>query len=106
MDETERKTFKMVKDPVCGMVVNPAKAVVTLEYKGETYHFCSNFCAELFDPEMTEAELTRLRAAILAKDPIDEAIDKLIRGLSQILGRPGGTGGVPPNPPRRRCPKI
>jgi YHS domain-containing protein len=28
--------FKMVKDPVCGMEVDPAQAAATAEYEGET----------------------------------------------------------------------
>ncbi|WP_367079317.1 YHS domain-containing protein, partial [Luteitalea sp.] len=30
-----------VKDPVCGMTVEPAKAAATSEYQGQTYYFCS-----------------------------------------------------------------
>jgi Cu+-exporting ATPase len=37
-----------VKDPVCGMDVDPAAAVRT-EYKGQTYYFCGNKCKEKFD---------------------------------------------------------
>ncbi len=37
-----------VKDPVCGMEVDPAKAAAT-EYKGHSYHFCSKSCKEKFD---------------------------------------------------------
>ena len=42
-----------VKDPVCGMVVDPAKAAGKVENKGKTYYFCSKRCAERFaqDPE-------------------------------------------------------
>ena len=38
----------MVKDPVCGMDVNPAKALKT-EYLGKTYYFCSKDCKAKFD---------------------------------------------------------
>ena len=37
-----------VKDPVCGMSVEPAKAAGKVEHKGKTYHFCSKRCAERF----------------------------------------------------------
>jgi len=42
-----------VKDPVCGMSVDPAKAAGKVEHNGETYYFCSKRCAERFaqDPE-------------------------------------------------------
>jgi hypothetical protein len=31
----------MEKDPVCGMQVDPQKAVGTSEHQGKTYYFCS-----------------------------------------------------------------
>ncbi len=37
-----------VKDPVCGMEIEPEDAVATIEYEGETYHFCSESCEEEF----------------------------------------------------------
>ncbi len=43
-----------VKDPVCGMTVNPATARGgSREYKGKTYYFCNPKCNEKFgaDPE-------------------------------------------------------
>lgn len=41
----------MVKDPVCGMDVDPKTAAGKSEYKGETYYFCSNGCKRAFDKE-------------------------------------------------------
>jgi YHS domain-containing protein len=41
----------MVKDPVCGMDVNPKTAAGKSEYKGQTYYFCSNGCKRAFDKE-------------------------------------------------------
>jgi YHS domain-containing protein len=38
-----------VVDPVCGMQVDPAKAAGKSEYKGKTYHFCSDYCKRTFD---------------------------------------------------------
>ena len=37
-----------VKDPVCGMDVNPSAAKHKLVHAGETYYFCSVGCAEKF----------------------------------------------------------
>ena len=37
-----------VKDPVCGMVIDPAKAAAKTEYKGQTIHFCSLGCEKKF----------------------------------------------------------
>jgi YHS domain-containing protein len=40
-------------DPVCGMEVDPHTAAGSIEYEGETYHFCSQGCLADFteDPE-------------------------------------------------------
>ena len=41
------------KDPVCGMNVEPASAAGKMEHHGNTYHFCSQRCLQLFraDPD-------------------------------------------------------
>jgi Cu+-exporting ATPase len=41
------------KDPVCGMQVDLAHSAGSFEYKGTTYHFCSNRCHDQFkaDPQ-------------------------------------------------------
>ena len=38
-----------VKDPVCGMTVDPSKAAGKSEFRGATYYFCSKSCKERFD---------------------------------------------------------
>src|SRR6266511_996791 len=38
----------LIKDPVCGMLLDPAKAKATAEHAGETYYFCCTSCAEKF----------------------------------------------------------
>jgi P-type Cu+ transporter len=42
-----------VRDPVCGMMVDPQKAAGSAVHQGQTYHFCSKGCAAKFqaDPE-------------------------------------------------------
>lgn len=42
-----------VKDPVCGMMVDPAAGKPHMAYKGHEYHFCSDSCHSKFkaDPE-------------------------------------------------------
>ena len=37
-----------VTDPVCGMTIEEADAVATVEHEGKTYYFCSKDCAEEF----------------------------------------------------------
>jgi YHS domain-containing protein len=39
----------MVKDPVCGMDVDPKGAAAKSEYQGTTYYFCSAGCKKEFD---------------------------------------------------------
>lgn len=38
-----------VKDPVCGMDIDPEHAVGTREHAGRTFQFCSNGCIQAFD---------------------------------------------------------
>jgi len=40
-------------DPVCGMTLDPATAAGHVDYRGTTYHFCSQHCVHAFraDPE-------------------------------------------------------
>ncbi len=40
-----------VKDPVCGMDIDPKTAAGKSEYKGQTYYFCSTGCKKDFDKE-------------------------------------------------------
>ena len=40
-----------VKDPVCGMDIDPATAAGKSEYKGQTYYFCSGGCKKSFDKD-------------------------------------------------------
>ncbi len=50
---TAAESSQTVKDPVCGMIVNPATAKHRTEHEGETYYFCRAGCREKFmaDPE-------------------------------------------------------
>ena len=38
----------MIRDPVCGMTVDPQAGKPSLEYEGRTYHFCSEGCRTKF----------------------------------------------------------
>lgn len=40
-----------VKDPVCGMMIDPKTAVGKSDYKGQTYYFCAPGCKKAFDKE-------------------------------------------------------
>ncbi len=37
-----------VRDPVCGMMVDPAKAAAKFDYQGKTYYFCNPGCLKKF----------------------------------------------------------
>jgi len=39
----------MIRDPVCGMMVDEKTAKFRSEYGGRTYYFCSPFCKTEFD---------------------------------------------------------
>ncbi len=41
----------MVKDPVCGMEIDPKTAAGKSEYQGQTYYFCSPGCKRDFDKD-------------------------------------------------------
>ena len=41
----------VVRDPVCGMTVDPAAGKPTSEHGGRLYHFCSERCRTKFDAE-------------------------------------------------------
>lgn len=40
-----------LKDPVCGMAIDPATAKHTSEYLGQTYYFCSLMCLKAFEDD-------------------------------------------------------
>jgi Cu+-exporting ATPase len=42
-------TTTTVTDPVCGMTIDPAEAVGSSSYNGETYHFCAHACEVKFN---------------------------------------------------------
>ena len=44
----EVEEAELVRDPVCGMMIEPQDAVSHKAYKGQTYYFCHPSCAERF----------------------------------------------------------
>ena len=48
---SQSNTASAEKDPVCGMMVDPANAAAHVTHDGKTYHFCSKRCAERFQKE-------------------------------------------------------
>lgn len=43
-----------VRDPVCGMMIEPQDAVATSDYQGTRYYFCSQDCKQEFDASPEE----------------------------------------------------
>ncbi len=39
----------MVKDPICGMMIDEKTTKFKSEYKGKTYYFCHQNCKATFD---------------------------------------------------------
>jgi Cu2+-exporting ATPase len=66
--EPEGAEFKeerhIVKDPVCGMEIEPATAYGKTEYAGRTFYFCSKHCEEEFkkNPEKYASKLEKAPA--------------------------------------------
>ncbi len=40
-----------VKDPICGMMIDPEKAAGSSKYEGQTYYFCGAGCKKSFDDD-------------------------------------------------------
>ena len=47
-EQDTSQALPVVKDPVCGMNVDPATSQHRLEYDGQTYFFCSGQCQAKF----------------------------------------------------------
>ncbi|WSH31230.1 heavy metal translocating P-type ATPase (plasmid) [Rhizobium beringeri] len=60
--DQEKAADVMIRDPVCGMTVDPQAGKPSLEHEGRTYHFCSEGCRTKF-AAAPEDYLT-------AKDPV------------------------------------
>ncbi|HLZ96022.1 MAG TPA: permease [Candidatus Dormibacteraeota bacterium] len=54
---------QLVRDPVCGMSVDPATAAEHADHAGATYHFCSARCRSEFERDPAR-HLSRSRAAV------------------------------------------
>jgi len=47
----EEEAMATVKDPVCGMDIDPNTAAATEDYQGKNYYFCSTVCQDKFKAE-------------------------------------------------------
>jgi len=57
------KTITTVKDPVCGMDIDPETAPAKADYKGKPFYFCGVTCKEQFDsnPEKYAGKAAKAR---------------------------------------------
>ena len=78
-----------MKDPVCGMQVDPAKAAGMSQYQGQTFYFCSKGCKAKFDSR-PEAYLNPQPPAPQPSGDTREYTCPMHPG-----GSPGGPRGVP-----------
>jgi YHS domain-containing protein/uncharacterized membrane protein YraQ (UPF0718 family) len=78
MAHSPESQSNLVKDPVCGMSVDPATAKERVEYKGARYYFCSAGCRSTFEKnparyttQMVQAEHFRhsARSHVMAATP-------------------------------------
>ena len=89
----------IVRDPVCGMEINPKSASSKREHMGQTFYFCSQSCANLFDKDphryMTtsattgfnpERTLTRIELPLnhLSGDKETSALEPSLRALPGV----------------------
>lgn len=87
MSGTMQPAPNTVRDPVCGMYVDPAKARGSSEYKGKTYYFCSPRCVERFNaepekylaPRPQQTQLVQLGGISPAKTPVAPAPEPAAR---------------------------
>ncbi|TKT74247.1 heavy metal translocating P-type ATPase [Aquamicrobium sp. LC103] len=75
-------TQAVIRDPVCGMTVDPSAGKPTVEHGGHVYHFCSDSCRKKFaaDPENY----------MTATDPVCGM--KVERATAKHFARHEGTG--------------
>ena len=114
-------TAGRVRDPVCGMMVDPAKAPAKFDYQGQTYYFCNPSCLMKFQanpdtylaavPVASGPQLAVIQPA-KAKDTSRMTQPVQISGLRPLTSDPSGTTWVCPMDPEVRqegpgsCPKC
>ncbi len=54
----------MVRDPVCGMEVDPEKTPFKTQVNGRTYYFCSETCLRIFESPERELKSMRKRMSV------------------------------------------
>lgn len=81
----------MVKDPVCGMMLESTEAAGTYAYKGVTYYFCSRDEIDAF-AKNPERYLER-EVSLQSKDPNDVPLERHEPTFTKKGGIPSGKFG-------------
>ena len=83
---------KTARDPVCGMSVNPETSKHRFDYRGTSYHFCSNGCRTKFeaDPQKyldkSKADAPPVPAGTIYTCPMHPEIRQVGPGSCPICG--------------------
>ncbi len=80
-----------VKDPVCGMEIQPQEAFATRQYKGQTLYFCSDNCVRKFDsagsaPEQYARVIPSATTGIASDAAGPVRLELPVRGLNRAGG--------------------
>ena len=77
----------LVKDPVCGMDVDPHHAAGQAEHRGRTYYFCSSHCQAKFEADPDQYLHTQSEPA--ASAPADGQVVEYTCPMHPEIRRPG-----------------
>ncbi|MGP0074008.1 MAG: heavy metal translocating P-type ATPase [Bryobacteraceae bacterium] len=83
-----------VRDPVCGMTVDPKRAAGSVAYQGQTYYFCSTGCAAKFQaapekylkPEAAPQPMPQEAAGVEYTCPMHPQVRQIGPGSCPICG--------------------
>ena len=79
----------LVKDPVCGMEIEPTAAFATHHHHNQTYHFCSEKCVGEFDaaPERYAGTVASATTGVSDQPVNPVRVELPVRGLGRSGGR-------------------
>jgi hypothetical protein len=79
----------MIRDPVCLMTLDPRRAAAMVEYKGQTYYFCSDGCRQKFlaQPGLFLDKAPGMRLTVGMMGSASGDLTPAARELAYALGR-------------------
>ena len=77
-----------IKDPVCGMEIDPQSAFASRQAKGQTFYFCSENCVKQFDasPEKYVTVIPSATTGVAATPSGYVRLELSVRGLNRAAG--------------------